>query len=346
MRLSLAGGSARVKTAGGTNGADGHGVGGGVSDRDARTAARMAAVRHGLVLMGLIIAAWMYLIVGDRTWANPVLRRTHLLGGRSGQSLRGLLRRGHRRVPLFPRVRPGLLADRAAATRGLRRRLDAPAGGGRAVAGPALAGGTSRPRPAGQPGDPDRQHPPAPRRGDRPRVPLARDVGVRPPHEGHAGCRARLVRRPAGVAVAGDRSLGHGGDRRRQRRGRRPPAVARLDRPAPARRRRGVVAALRPPGVCRSARDLGRPDRPPLDGAPGGADRAAGDLERLVRDAAGLCRPQPPAEPAAGAELAGCAAGVPDPVTRSRSASSLNREARTPREHVERATTTSSAGSR
>src|ERR1044071_6317959 len=71
MRLSLAGGSARVKTAGGTNGADGHGVGGGASDRDARTAARMAAVRHGLVLMGLIIAGWLYLSVGARTWATP-----------------------------------------------------------------------------------------------------------------------------------------------------------------------------------------------------------------------------------------------------------------------------------
>ena len=32
---------------------------------------RMAAMKHGLVLTGLIVAAWMYLIVGDRTWANP-----------------------------------------------------------------------------------------------------------------------------------------------------------------------------------------------------------------------------------------------------------------------------------
>ena len=32
---------------------------------------RAAAVRHGLALMGLIIAAWIYLVVGDRTWANP-----------------------------------------------------------------------------------------------------------------------------------------------------------------------------------------------------------------------------------------------------------------------------------
>src|SRR6059036_723687 len=32
---------------------------------------RAGAIRHGLALMGLIIAAWMYLVVGDRTWANP-----------------------------------------------------------------------------------------------------------------------------------------------------------------------------------------------------------------------------------------------------------------------------------
>jgi hypothetical protein len=70
MRLSLAGGSARVNTAGGTNGADGHGVGG-EGDRAERARARSAAVRHGLVLTGLIVAAWMYVIVGDRTWANP-----------------------------------------------------------------------------------------------------------------------------------------------------------------------------------------------------------------------------------------------------------------------------------
>ena len=31
---------------------------------------RAAAVRHGLVLTGLIIAAWMYLVVGDRTWQH------------------------------------------------------------------------------------------------------------------------------------------------------------------------------------------------------------------------------------------------------------------------------------
>jgi hypothetical protein len=71
MRLSLAGGSARVKTAGGTNGADGHGASGAPDAAAVRTRARMAAVRHGLVLTGLIIAAWMYLVVGDRTWANP-----------------------------------------------------------------------------------------------------------------------------------------------------------------------------------------------------------------------------------------------------------------------------------
>src|SRR5437879_7110107 len=31
---------------------------------------RAAAVRHGLALTGLIIAAWIYLVVGDRTWTN------------------------------------------------------------------------------------------------------------------------------------------------------------------------------------------------------------------------------------------------------------------------------------
>ena len=62
MRLSLAGVSARVKTTDEVSGAGGHGY---------RAPDRAAAIRHGLALMGLIIAAWIYLVVGDRTWANP-----------------------------------------------------------------------------------------------------------------------------------------------------------------------------------------------------------------------------------------------------------------------------------
>jgi hypothetical protein len=61
MRLSLAGVSARVKTTGEVSGANGHGY---------RAPDRAAAVRHGLALMGLIIAAWIYLVVGDQTWKD------------------------------------------------------------------------------------------------------------------------------------------------------------------------------------------------------------------------------------------------------------------------------------
>jgi hypothetical protein len=35
------------------------------------TDARRRALRHGLAIAGVLAAAWMYLIVGDRTWQNP-----------------------------------------------------------------------------------------------------------------------------------------------------------------------------------------------------------------------------------------------------------------------------------
>ena len=38
---------------------------------DRLSESRKRAVRHGLVIAGLLATAWMYLVVGDRTWANP-----------------------------------------------------------------------------------------------------------------------------------------------------------------------------------------------------------------------------------------------------------------------------------
>ena len=32
---------------------------------------RRRAIRHGLAIAGVLAAAWMYLVVGDRTWAKP-----------------------------------------------------------------------------------------------------------------------------------------------------------------------------------------------------------------------------------------------------------------------------------
>ena len=107
--------------------------------------------------------------------------------------------------------------------------------------------------PAGRPRDLPRQHPPVDRGGDRPRLPLPVDVGLRVAHQGDARDRPALVRRPAGMASAGHRTRGHGRDRRRLAR---PPGSAvgrlarlhrlhsggRLRRPVPDRR-----PALDPP---------------------------------------------------------------------------------------------------
>ena len=32
---------------------------------------RRRAIRHGLAIAGVLAAEWMYLVVGDRTWAKP-----------------------------------------------------------------------------------------------------------------------------------------------------------------------------------------------------------------------------------------------------------------------------------
>ena len=85
-----------------------------------------------------------------------------------------------------------------------------------------------------------------PRGGDRPRVPLAVDLGAGPADEDHARGRAALVRGPAGVAVARDRARRDGRDRRRLLRDPARP-VARMGRRGPAQRGRGE----RPGRRCR-----------------------------------------------------------------------------------------------
>ena len=59
---------------------------------------------------------------------------------------------------------------------------------------------------AGRPRALPRQRPPVDRGGDRARLPVPVDLGVRPAHQGHAGDRAGVVRRPARMAVAGHRA--------------------------------------------------------------------------------------------------------------------------------------------
>ena len=64
--------------------------------------------------------------------------------------------------------------------------------------------------------------------GDRARLPLPVDLGVRAADQGDARARPRLVRRPTGVALARDRARGDRRDRRGLA-GARPPAVVRVD---------------------------------------------------------------------------------------------------------------------
>ena len=197
------------------------------------TDAQRRAVRDGLAIAGVIAAAYMYVIVGDTTWQRTGGRRADLLGRQRRRSVRRGDGRRRERLPLLAGVRAGVRRHRPPAARGVHRRLDDPARGGRVVAGAALAGLAARARAAGQPGGDDRQHPPAARGGDRARVPLVRNVGVPAADQGHARARAAVVRDPAGVAGAGARARRDG---RHQRRVLDPRAagVGRLDRPAPA----------------------------------------------------------------------------------------------------------------
>ncbi len=114
-----------------------------------------------------------------------------------------------------------------------------------------------------------RQHPPLDRRRDRARVPLSVDMGFRAADEGDAGDRAALVRGPAGVAGAGDRTRCDRGDRRRV-----PPAPTASSGPIGSRssRRRPRAAPWRS-SRSRSRSGSGCRSRPCWSSGAGATDR-------------------------------------------------------------------------
>ena len=175
-------------------------------------------------------------------------RRPRLLGRQHLGALRRVDGRRRERLPLLAGVRPDLRHHRPGPTARLHRRVDGLPGRRRVVARPAVAGLAPRAGPAGQPGDPHRQHPPAAGSGHRARLPMGRHLVVRAADQGDAGRRPRLVRGPPRVDRPRDGHRGDRPDRRRLVRDR-PAAVARLDHPP----RRTTVDPRRA-GSCRGSR--------------------------------------------------------------------------------------------
>ena len=214
------------------------------------------AVRHGLAISGLIVAAYFYIVVGDTTWQRPAADGLIYWGVDLSDLYAGSTVCGANACRLLAGLCASVRHHRFAAATRLRHRLDGIPRDGRVVARATMARVTPGPRAPSQPGDHDRPNPPGARGRDRAWVPVERPAWafvlltkVTP----GMGLLWFVVRREWRALLI---AYGHRTRGRRVVRAR-PPGVGRMDRsPAPRRWHPG-------PGTGRQAargrrgRDLG-----------------------------------------------------------------------------------------